>query len=309
MTGWSLATMDSQNGKIAVITGANSGIGYDAALQLAKAGALVILACRSESKGIAAAAKIQAAAPGALVKFEKLDLASLASVRDFAQRFKADHATLDLLVNNAGLMALKTRQVTADGFEMQLGVNFLGHFALTALLLPALMKANAPRVVQLSSIAHKSGRINLTDLQAERGYKAWVVYQQSKLAMLMFALELQRRSDAGGWGILSVAAHPGIATTELMANGPGTGGAMGLAMNLFGPIFMHSSAAGALPTLLAATSPEVKPGGYYGPQNFMEMKGPPGAAKIAPQAKDETIAAALWDAAEVLTGEKLTPGP
>jgi NAD(P)-dependent dehydrogenase (short-subunit alcohol dehydrogenase family) len=227
---WTLETMGSQSGKIAVITGANSGIGFDAALQLAIAGAQVILACRSESKGIAAAAKIQAAAPGALVKFEKLDLASLASVRDFAQRYKAEHGTLDLLINNAGLMALPTRQVTEDGFEMQLGVNFLGHFALTALLLPALMKAKAPRVVQLSSIAHKSGRINLTDLQAERGYKAWVVYQQSKLAMLMFALELQRRSDAGGWGILSVAAHPGIATTELMANGPGTSGPMGWAM-------------------------------------------------------------------------------
>jgi NAD(P)-dependent dehydrogenase (short-subunit alcohol dehydrogenase family) len=306
---WNLAQMPSQLGKVAVVTGANSGIGYYTALELARAGAEVILACRSEAKGQAAVASIQAAAPGANLRFEALDLASLASVRAFAERVKAAHGMLDLLINNAGVMALPQRQVTEDAFEMQIGVNFLGHFALTALLLPALTKAPAPRAVQLSSIAHKTGRINLTDLQAERAYKPWTVYQQSKLATLMFAFELQRRSDAGGWGLRSLAAHPGVAPTELMANGPGNGGPMGFAMKFFSPIFTHPAAEGALPTLLAATAPDAAPGGYYGPQKFMEMKGPPGQAKIASQALDKTVAAALWDAAETLTGEKLTPGP
>jgi len=201
MTKFSAASIASQSGRLAIVTGANSGIGYYTALELARAGAQVILACRSDAKGIAAAAKIQAALPGALVKFEKLDLGSLTSVHDFAARMKASYGALDILVNNAGLMAPPSRQVTADGFERQLGVNFLGHFALTSLLLPLLMKAPSPRVVQLSSIAHRQGRINFDDLQAAKRYSAWSVYNQSKLAMLLFATELQRRSDAGGWGI------------------------------------------------------------------------------------------------------------
>jgi NAD(P)-dependent dehydrogenase (short-subunit alcohol dehydrogenase family) len=309
MTAWTLAGIPSQTGKLFVVTGANSGIGYDTALVLAKAGAQVIVACRSAAKGMAAAAKIQAANPGALVKFEALDLASLASVRAFAERIQAGYGALDGLINNAGVMALPSREVTADGFEMQLGVNFLGHFALTSLLLPMLRRASAPRVVQVSSIAHRRGRIRLNDLQAVRGYRPMQVYQQSKLAMLMFAMELQRRSDAGGWGILSVAAHPGIARTELVANGPGENGLLGVLFRLGAPFVTHSSADGALPTLLAATAPDVVPGGYYGPTGFMEFRGPPGMAKAELRARDVAVARALWDAAEALTGESFTPAP
>ncbi len=308
MSAWTLGGIASQAGKLAIVTGANSGIGYFTALELAKAGANVILACRSPDKGAAAAAKINAVAPGHAV-FEALDLASLASVHDFASRFKATHGTLDLLVNNAGVMAPPTRQVTADGFELQIGVNFLGHFALTALLLPALMKAREPRVIQLSSVAHRQGRIDLADLQAARNYKPWQVYNQSKLAMLMFALELQRRSDAGGWGLLSLAAHPGIARTELVANGPGTNSVMAFVLKLAQPFISQSGEAGALPTLLGATAPDVTPGGYYGPTGFMEFRGPPGVANPEKQALDASVAKALWETAETLTRQSFTPGP
>ncbi|OYV30406.1 MAG: short chain dehydrogenase [Acidocella sp. 20-61-6] len=292
----------SQAGKLAIVTGANSGIGFFTASELAKAGADVILACRSEAKAKPAVANINAAAPGR-ARFEKLDLASLASVRDFAARMQ-DQPPVDILINNAGVMALPQRQLTADGFEMQLGVNFLGHFALTARLLPRLREAAAPRVVQLASIAHRQGRIDLRDLQAEHGYKPWAVYNQSKLAMLMFAMELQRRSDSAGWGLTSVAAHPGIARTELVANGPGANGLMAWGLKLGGPFVTQSSEAGAWPTLLAATAPDVTPGGYYGPTGFMEFRGPPGPAKPAGQALDAPVARGLWAAAETLTGEQ-----
>ena len=304
-----LNAIPSQTGKLFVVTGANSGIGYDTALELARAGAQVILACRSAAKGEAAAAQIQAAVPGALVKFEALDLASLASVRDFASRITSEYRALDGLINNAGVMALPTRQVTADGFEMQIAVNFLGHFELTGLLLPLLRRASAPRVVQLSSIAHRNGRIDLNDLQAAHGYKPMKIYQQTKLAMLMFAMELQRRSDAAGWGLLSVAAHPGIARTELVANGPGANGAMAFLLKLGGPFVTHSSAEGALPVLLASTSADVVPGGYYGPTGFMEFRGPPGMAQAELKARDLGVASALWDAAEALTGNPFKPSP
>jgi NAD(P)-dependent dehydrogenase (short-subunit alcohol dehydrogenase family) len=309
MTAWSPAAIPAQTGKLAIVTGANSGIGYFTALELARAGAQVVLACRSDAKGGRAVADIQREAPGALVTYVKLDLASLASVRDFSARVKDGYGALDILVNNAGVMALPTRQVTADGFEMQIGVNFLGHFALTALLLPILMKAPAPRVIQLASIAHRNGRINLADLNFQTGYKPWPVYQQSKLAMLMFALELQRRSDAGGWGLLSVAAHPGVAATELVANGPGLNALSALGIKIFGPSIFQSAKAGAWPSLLAATGPDVRPGGYYGSTGFMEMRGPAGEAKIAKQALDREVAAGLWELAERLTGVSFTQSP
>ncbi|HVE21121.1 MAG TPA: oxidoreductase [Acidocella sp.] len=308
MAPWTVADIPPQNGKFAIVTGANSGIGYDTALELARAGAEVIVATRDPARGEAAVARIKTAVPHALVRFERLDLASLASVRDFAARMKADHGKLDILVNNAGVMGLKRRRLTMDGFETQIGVNFLGHFLLTARLLPLLMKAPAPRVVQISSIAHRSGRIALDDLHAEKNYNPWRVYEQSKLAMLMFALELQRRSDAGGWGITSLAAHPGIAATEIVANGPGQRSLMGRLWPVFGRFVTHSSAAGALPTLLAATAPTVTPGGYYGPIGFKEFRGPPSAAKIAPRARDTVVAKALWEQAERLTGQAFTTG-
>ena len=224
MSGFTVNDMPSQVGKRAVVTGANSGIGYETALALAHAGAEVILAVRSEQKGREALAKIRALSPQAKVRLELLDLSKLASVAEFSRRLNAEGQPLDILINNAGVMMLPQRQLTAEEFEMQLGVNYLGHFALTAQLLPLLRKAPAPRVVNLSSLMHRVGKIHFDDLQLERGYTPTKAYAQSKLAPLMFALELQRRSDASGWGLMSNAAHPGIATTELIANGQGSEG-------------------------------------------------------------------------------------
>jgi NAD(P)-dependent dehydrogenase (short-subunit alcohol dehydrogenase family) len=292
----------SQAGKLAVITGATGGLGYETALALAGAGSKVVLAARNPQKGDEALARIRAIHPGADIRFDLLDLASLASVAAFAERLAGEGAPIDLLVNNAGIMALPQREVTADGFEAQLGVNYLSHFALTAHLLPLLRAAPAPRVVSLSSLAHRRGKIDFDDLQGQRLYRPWKAYTQSKLAMLMFALELQRQSHAGGWGLMSNAAHPGFARTELIPNGPGAGGAMGLASKLLFPILSHSAAAGALPTLLAATSPQARPAAYYGPDGFSEMKGPPAPARIMPQAQDVAVAARLWTESEALTG-------
>lgn len=309
MKPWSLSTMARQDGKLAVVTGANSGIGYYTALELGRAGAKVIAACRSETKGKAAVAAMQRAAPNGDFNFEALDLADLQSVREFAGRLQGATPALDILINNAGILGLPKRQTTKDGFEAQIGTNFLGHFALTGLVLPQLIAAKAPRVVQLASIAHRQGRINLADFQAEKTYNPMVVYQQTKLAMLMFALELQRRSDANDWHLVSVAAHPGVARTEIINNGMGPNSPVALAIKIFGPIFTHSAAAGALPSLLAATAPDIEPGGYYGPVNLMEFKGPPGIAKISAHALDKQVAVALWERAVALTGIDFKTAP
>jgi NAD(P)-dependent dehydrogenase (short-subunit alcohol dehydrogenase family) len=253
-------------------------------------------------KGRASVDKIKAQHPAAAIAFERLDLASLASVVDFAGRLAEAHASLDLLVNNAAVMSLPKRLTTADGFEMQFGTNYLGHFALTAHLLPLLRRSPQPRVVNLSSLAHRNGVIDFADLQGERHYRPWKAYGQSKLAMLMFAIELQRRSDANGWGLMSNAAHPGYARTDLIPNGPGSGGLTGRFSMLLQPYASHSAAAGALPTLFAATSPKAQKAGYYGPDWFYELKGPPVAARIMPRAKDAAVAARLWDVSETLTG-------
>jgi NAD(P)-dependent dehydrogenase (short-subunit alcohol dehydrogenase family) len=302
MTNWSTADIPPLNGRTAVITGATGGLGYETALALAGAGANVMLTGRNEAKGRQALQTIRSQFPNAEIAYETLDLANLASVADFATRYAAAHASLDLLVNNAGVMALPQRQVTSDGFEMQLGINYLGHYALTAHLLPVLRQGDQPRVVNLSSLAHRSGAINFGDLQSARSYSSWKAYCQSKLAMLMFALELQRRSDAAGWGLMSNAAHPGFARTDLIANGPGASGLLWHVSRLFQPYVSHSAADGALPTLFAATSPQAKAGGYYGPNGFYEIKGPPVPAKIMPRAKDAAAAARLWDVSAALTG-------
>ena len=299
MNNWTTKDIPSQAGKLAVITGATGGLGFETALALAGANAEVILSGRNAQKGQDALRQIRAEQAHAKVRFEPLDLASLASVTDFSRRLNAESRPIDLLINNAGVMALAKRQVTADGFEMQLGTNYLGHFALTAQLLPLL---RGSRVVNLSSIAHRNGRIDFDDLQGKQRYRPWTIYAQSKLAMLMFALELQRRSDAMGWGITSIAAHPGWARTELIANGPGTQGIQGMLTRLLIPLFSHSAADGALPILFAATAPEAKASGYYGPNGFYEMKGPFAAARIMPQASNATIAARLWDVSAKLTG-------
>lgn len=300
MTEWTIANIPPQAGKLAVVTGATGGLGYQTAMRLAQAGAEVVLTGRNEAKGREAVSKIRNQFPDANISFEALDLANLASVADFAGRFATAHSSLDLLINNAGVMALPTRQTTADGFEMQFGTNYLGHYALTARLLPLLRRAHQPRVVSLSSIAHRMGFIQFSDLQGERFYSPWKAYNQSKLAMLMFALELQRRSDAAGWNLMSNASHPGWARTDLFTNGPGFG-LISFASQLAAPLFSQSAESGALPTLFAATSPQAEGGGYYGPNGLNELRGPPAPARIMPQARDRAAAGKLWDVSQQLT--------
>jgi NAD(P)-dependent dehydrogenase (short-subunit alcohol dehydrogenase family) len=303
MATWTTKDIPDQSGKLAVVTGATGGLGLETALDLAGAGAEVALVGRNPTKGRDAAGLIRGRYPAAKVWFEQVDLADLASVNAFTDEMLAEGRPIDILINNAGVMALPKRQTTVDGFEMQFGTNYLSHFALTARLLPLLTAAKA-RVVQLSSMAHRGGRIRLDDLNYEQGYRPWPVYQQSKLAMLMFAIELDRRSAANGWGLTSVAAHPGFARTDLIANGPALEGGLlfRLGTSLLTPFASHSAAAGALPTLMAATMPGVTGGQYFGPQGWQEMKGPPGPGKIEPQALDAGVAAKLWAASEQLTG-------
>jgi NAD(P)-dependent dehydrogenase (short-subunit alcohol dehydrogenase family) len=305
MSLWSPARIPSQRSRLAVVTGATGGLGYQTARQLAQAGAAVVVAGRDAAKGAQAVEQIRAGVPGAEVTFERLDLASLASVAAFAERMQAAGRPVDVLVNNAGIMALPQREETEDGFERQFGVNHLGHFALTARLLPLLRRAAHPRVISVSSLMARRGAIQLEDLQATRFYAPDRAYAQSKLAMLMFAREFQRRSDAYGWGVLSIAAHPGWARTDIIRNGPNRGGAVvGLwrLAPLLALVLGQSAAAGAWPILFAATSPEVKGGAFYGPTGIAELTGPPGPALVPPQAKNGGVSAKLWDASERLTG-------
>ena len=292
---WTTASIPPQNGKLAVVTGASGGLGLQTASALAAKGAEVIVAARDPQKAASALAKI-----GANARFEPLDLADLASVRDCARRLIDQGRPIDLLINNAGLASPPKRLTTHDGFELQFGTNFLGHFLLDALLLPLVRQARSPRVVTVSSIMHKYGRIDFDDLMSERRYSPVSSYSQSKLANLVFARELQRRSDAGEWGVMSVAAHPGIARTELTKARPGQ---PVLAMNrvgdLFAPLFTGTALNGALPTLFAATSPEAAPGG---PTGILEIKGPPGPARSTSESQDPAVASRLWTEAERLTG-------
>jgi NAD(P)-dependent dehydrogenase (short-subunit alcohol dehydrogenase family) len=288
----------SQIGRTAVVTGATGGLGYETALALAKAGAEVVLTGRDDRRGQSAIEKVSREVVGAKVAYERLDLASLASIAEFAERMHA-RTSLDILINNAGVMALPRRQFTADGFEMQFGTNHLGHFALTARLMPLLRRASGARVVSLSSLAHRTGRIDFNDLQGARVYSPWKAYGQSKLACLMFALELQRRSDAAGWKVTSNAAHPGFARTNLFTSGPG--GLLSVATDFAAPFFGHSAADGARPTLFAATSPKAEPGCYYGPGGLGELRGAPARALIMPQARDVAAATRLWDVSATLT--------
>jgi NAD(P)-dependent dehydrogenase (short-subunit alcohol dehydrogenase family) len=300
---WSVEDIPDQSGRVAIVTGANTGLGYETALALAGAGAEVIVAARNPEKGAAAVARIQAAHPAATVSLSRVDLASLADVAAFAEGMAASHRKLDLLMNNAGVMAPPTRGQTADGFELQFGVNYLAHFALTARLLPLLRAASAPRVINLSSGVHHVGRIHFDDLQGTRRYRGVGAYAQSKLAMLMFAFELQRRSDDDGWGLMSNAAHPGYARTDLIASGPGADAfSTRVGEILIAPWASQSAAAGALPQLYAATSPDAAGGAYYGPDGFLEMKGAPTHAWVSARARDAGAAARLWSVSETLAG-------
>jgi NAD(P)-dependent dehydrogenase (short-subunit alcohol dehydrogenase family) len=304
LEGWITGKVAPHAGRFAVVTGSGSGLGYEIALALARECIDVIIAEFDEGKGRAAAAKIRFLAPSTLVRFEKLDLADLSSVGAFAGRMALAGRPLDLLVNNAGVMALPKRRVTPDGFEMQFGTNYLGHFALSMQLLPLLRMSKSPRVVQVSSLAYRYGKIRFDDLQAQRSYKPWAAYCQSKLALVLFACELQRQSDAHGWGLLSCAAHPGFARTELTANRREAVGLFSRLSRTAGKIVSQSAADGALPALFAATSEEALPGGFYGPGGLFELTGPPAAANLSKPAQDEAIARNLWQVSEQLIGVK-----
>jgi NAD(P)-dependent dehydrogenase (short-subunit alcohol dehydrogenase family) len=283
------------------VTGANSGIGYQTARYLSRAGATVILACRSATKGEAARAKIVAGNAAAKVEVRVLDVADLDSVRRFAAEFLGEGKALDLLINNAGVMAIPERRTTPQDFEMQFGTNHLGHFALTGLLLPALLRQPKSRVVTVASIAHKGGKLNFDDLNGERGYDPRGAYQQSKLANLVFGLEFDRRLRAHAADTASVIAHPGVAVTNIISNGMGTG-VKGRIVGALLPLVAQSDDRGSWPLLYAATSSEVRGGGYYGPDGIAEIKGMPVEVKPKPQALDPASGKRLWEVSEALTG-------
>jgi NAD(P)-dependent dehydrogenase (short-subunit alcohol dehydrogenase family) len=302
-TGWSAEQIPDLSGKTIVVTGGNSGLGFETARALARRKARVVIACRSAEKAQGAIGEITAADPGAAVEAMELDLASLASVRAFAKAFLGRFPKLDVLVNNAGVMALPKRE-TVDGFEMQLGTNHLGHFALTGLLLEPLLATPGSRVVTLSSTIHKSGRIRFDDLQSEKRYQKWTAYGQSKLANLLFAYELQRRLAAKRADTISVAAHPGYAATNLQFAGPRMQGSSLLetVMHVMNRVLSQSAAMGALPTLYAATAPGVKGGDYFGPSGFAELGGPPRKVGSSKRSHDTADAAKLWEISADLTG-------
>ena len=302
---WNVQNIPPQHGQRVVVTGVG-GLGFETALALAAAGAEVILAGRNALKGAEAVRQVVRRLPQARVRCELLDLASLASVYSFADRLRAEAQPIAILVNNAGVMTPPQRQTTADGFELQFGTNYLGHFALTARLLPLLCQGRA-RVVNLSSIAHRRASIQFDDLQWEHRYAAWAAYGQSKLAMLMFAFELQRRSTQEGLGLTSYAAHPGLARTDLIVNGPQPGPVLAQLNRWVQPFVSQSAAQGALPTLLAATDPQAQPGAYYGPGGFNELKGLPRLARVAAAAQDLDAASRLWAVSEALTGAYWLP--
>jgi NAD(P)-dependent dehydrogenase (short-subunit alcohol dehydrogenase family) len=297
---WTTEQIPSQKGKIALVTGANSGIGYQAALELARHGAHVLLGCRNAAKGQAALERLLREAPGASAGVVQLDMASLASIRKFAAEFAARGVAL-------GVMALPKREVTEDGFERQFGTNHLGHFALTGLLIPQLLAAPTPRVVTVASLAHRNGKIDFNNLQSEKSYKPWDAYGESKLANILFANELDKRAVEAGSRLVSMPVHPGVSVTNIVENGPGSKGPKMLILKLLAPVLMQPDAAGALPTLYAATSPEAKGGEYIGPDGFMEMKGAPVVVQPKPQGKDQDVAKRLWTASEELTGVVYPP--
>jgi len=290
---WNAKLLGDQTGRVAIVTGSNSGIGFETARVLAEKGATVVMACRNLEKAGPKADEIRSAHPGANVEVMELDLSDLDSVRRFAEAFRARHSRLDLLINNAGIMVPPYGQ-TEQGFETQFGVNHLGHFALTGSLLDLITSTRGSRIVTVSSVAHYLGKIQFSDLNWEKGYKAQPAYGQSKLANLLFTYELQRRLAAAGKDTLAVAAHPGWTETNLQAHAKGV-----KFMNRF---LAQKPLMGALPTLYAATEPSVNGAEYYGPSGFMEMNGPPKRVKSNKRSYDQNVAKQLWDVSEELTG-------
>lgn len=291
-TGWTSTDIPDQTGRVAVVTGANTGLGYETATALAAKGATVVLAVRNLDKGRAAADLIVRAHPGANVSLQELDLGSLESVRAAAAELRAKHDQLDLLINNAGVM-MAPRSTTTDGFELQLGTNHLGHFALTGLLLDRLVSTPLSRVVTVSSLGHRFGRIRFDDLQSERRYSRAGAYGQAKLANLLFTYELQRRLE--GTDTIAVAAHPGGSSSELGRHLPGV-------VQMVFKTLEQSTEMGALPTLRAATDPNVTGGEYYGPGGFLEMNGHPTLVDSNRRSHDPDAARRLWNVSEELTG-------
>jgi NAD(P)-dependent dehydrogenase (short-subunit alcohol dehydrogenase family) len=298
--GWTVQDIPDQRGRTAVVTGGNSGLGYQVARALALKGASVVLACRDEARGAAAAAALRAEIPGAAVQMRRLDLADLASVRQFAAGLRGGHPRLDLLVDNAGVMALPFQR-TVDGFERQFGTNHLGHFALTGLLLPALLARPGARVVSVTSLMHKAGRLDLDDPNGEHGYEKWTAYAQSKLANLLFAAELHRRLQAAGSSLLAVAAHPGFAATNLQSMTSRQTRSPAARLVEVVRVAAQTSAEGALPLLYAATAPDVAGGALYGPR-LLEYRGSPVRVRTNRKAADLELGRRLWNLSEQLTG-------
>ncbi len=298
--GWTLEQAPSMEGKVVVVTGANSGIGWEAAWMLAKKGATVVMACRDPGRATEAKERLLQKVPGATVEMLRLDLSSLASVREAAGELIQRHPKLYALINNAGVMALPYRK-TEDGFEMQFGTNHLGHFALTGLLLPHI----DGRVVTVSSVMHRAGRIRFDDLNGEKSYSPWPFYGQSKLANLLFMSELDRRLRKAGSPVKSVACHPGYAATNLQTVAPKMNGSsvMEAFNNLGNALLAQSAEMGATPTVFAATMPEVEGGDYCGP-SIVDVWGPPKKVGRNAASRDEVVASRLWEESERLTGVK-----
>jgi len=291
--GWSAEDIGDQTGRVAIVTGANSGIGFETARILAEKGAKVVMACRNLDKANPKAEEIRAAHPGADVTVMQLDLADLESVKRFADAFLAEHDRLDLLINNAGIMVPPYGK-TAQGFETQIGVNHLGHFALTARLLDLVLKTPGARVVTVSSVAHKMGKIRFSDMNWERRYNRQAAYGQSKLANLLFTYELARRLEAAGKDTLAVAAHPGWTETALQDNAA--------AVKFMNRFFAQEPEMGALPTLYAAVEPSVHNAEYIGPSGLLELQGPPKKVPSTARSHDSDLARRLWEVSETMTG-------
>ena len=305
-----VATVPDLSGKLAVITGSNSGLGFGLARRLSAAGADVVMAIRNRAKGEAAIDEIRATVPDAKLTIKPLDLSSLAGVAALGEQLNAYGRPIDILINNAGVMTPPKRDTTTDGFELQFGSNHLGHFALTAHLMPLLRAADSPRVVSLSSLAARQGRIHFDDPQFEKSYTPGQAYGQSKLAVLMFARELDRRSKEAGWGILSDAAHPGLTKTNLQISGPSHGRSKPSTMEQLyklswrlTPFLWQEIDEGILPALYAATSPQAEGGAFYGPHGIYEAAGGGVAtAKVPARARNDADCRRLWDISEKLTG-------
>ena len=297
---WTAGDIPDLAGKTAVVTGANRGIGFEIARALAGKGAAVVLACRDQEKGRAAAERIRAEHPAGTAEPMALDLADLASVRRFAAEFAREHKRLDIMVANAGIMAVPFGR-TADGFELQFGTNYLGHFALTGLLLPTLLRAPGARVVAMSSDGHRFAKMDFDNLNAEKKYNPQAAYGYSKIANLLFTYELARRFEKAGIKAVAAAAHPGWTKTDLAANWRW--------VRLISPIIGQSPAMGALPALYAATAPDVTGGDYFGPGGFMGLRGHPASARSSELTHDPDAAARLWSLSEELTGVRFLSKP